>query len=205
MERLELSDAGKAVQNIKDIDILECSEQDIFEVMKSHLLKAFDNETTFDMRQLEQMELLIDECGVDIAKEKDGNFYPLIKLAIAIRDGYYDTNEQVFKIYPTRDAKFEAKFSPFTCSLDKFGENTRGIYSGSDKNLTTAWRQIMMQAFPMWEEKFKKYLLAIKAEKVRKVEEQTSTRIGRIKREHQLIIDRAEEDYKSELATVGLE
>ena len=205
MEKLEFSDAGKAIQNARGIDILECSEQGIFEVMKSHLLKAFDTETTFDMRQLDQMELLIDECGVDIEKEKDGKLYPLIKLAIAIRDGYYDTNEQVFKIYPTRDAKFEVKFTPFTCSLDKFGENTRGIYGGSDKNLTAAWRSVLMQVFPEWEERFKKYLLSIKESKVKKVEQEISTRIGRIKREHQVLIDEAEDEYKNELATIGLE
>lgn len=205
MDRREFSDFAKAAQNLQGIDILECSEQDIFDIMKQHLLKAFDRETTFDMREFEQMMLEPEKCSVGVEKEKDGELYPFIKIAIAIRDGYFDTTENKFKIYKTRDAEFEAKFTPFNCSLDKFGENTRGIYGGSDKQLTAAWRNILILTFPEWEEKFKKYLETVKNLKLKPIEEQKSTKIGRIKREHQVIVDAIEEDYKAELATVGLE
>ena len=103
MERRQLSEFGEAVANAKDVDILECSEQDIFNVMKDYLLKAFDTETTFDMRLLEQMELMENECSVGITNEKDGKLYPFVKLAIAIRDGYYDTDAKEFKLYKKRD------------------------------------------------------------------------------------------------------
>ena len=186
MERRQLSEFGKAVENVKDIDILECSEQDIFNVMKEHLLKAFDRETTFDMRLLEQMELLENECGVGITNEKDGNLYPFIKLAIAIRDGYYDTEAKEFRLYKKRDAEFEVMFTPFNCKLDKLGENTHGIYGGSDKNLTTAWRHIMMQVFPKWEEKFKAYLEKIKSAKIGETERDAQSKIERLNKENNL-------------------
>ena len=151
MERRQLSEFGEAVENAKDVDILQCSEQDIFNVMKEHLLKAFDRETTFDMRLLEQMELMEKECSVGIINEKDGKLYPFVKLAIAIRDGFYDSVEKQFKLYKKRDAEFEVMFTPFNCKLDKLGENTHGIYGGSDKELTAAWRHVMMQVFPKWD------------------------------------------------------
>jgi len=205
MERRQLSEFGEAVQNIKDIDILECSEQDVFGVMKEHLLKAFDRETTFDMRLLEQMELMEQECSVGITNEKDGKIYPFIKLAIAIRDGYFDDVEKQFKLYKKRDAEFEVRFTPFNCNLDKLGENTHGIYGGSDKELTAAWRHVMMQVFPKWEEKFKAYLEAIKASKIGVIEKDAQAKIDRLNREKKVVCDKAEEEYKAELASVGLE
>lgn len=205
MERRQLSEFGEAVENIKGIDILECSEQDIFNVMKDYLLKAFDTETTFDMRLLEQMELMENECSVGITNEKDGKLYPYIKLAIAIRDGYYDTGVKEFKLYEKRDAEFEAMFTPFNCSIDKLNENTHGIYGGSNKMLTAAWRKIMMQVFPKWEDKFKAYLEAVKTSKIGVIERDAQVKVDRLNREKQLVCDKAEEEYKAELKSIGLE
>ena len=205
MERRQLSEFGEAVANAKDVDILECSEQDIFNVMKDYLLKAFDTETTFDMRLLEQMELMPNQCSVGITNEKDGKLYPFVKLAIAIRDGYYDTDAKEFKLYKKRDAEFEAMFTPFNCTLEKLNENTHGIYGGSNKMLTTAWRKIMMQVFPKWEDKFKAYLETIKASKIGVIERDAQVKVDRLNREKKLICDKAEEEYKAELKSIGLE
>ncbi|MBE5756134.1 MAG: hypothetical protein E7341_05640 [Clostridiales bacterium] len=204
-EMRQLSEFGEAIENAQGIDIWECSSVDIFEIMKEHLLKAFDKETTFDMRLLEQMELMTKECSVGITNEKDGNIYPFTKLAIAIRDGYYDTDAEEFKLYKKRDAEFEVMFTPFNCSLDKFRQNTGGIYSGSDKELTAAWRKVLMQVFPVWEEKFKAYLERIKAAKLGKIEGDIQSKIDRLNREKKAICEKAEDEYKQELASVGLE
>ena len=157
---------SKAYENIQDIDILECPEEDIFNNMQSSLLKAFDKETTFDMRLFQQMELMRDKGSIAVNIEKDGNLYPLIKLIILIKDGYYDEKAKLFKVQEHRTAEFELSLTPFTCSLEKHGKSTGGIYSGSDKELTKAWRLIMKGAFPAWEGKFRTYLETIKNAKI---------------------------------------
>ena len=205
MERRQLSEFGEAVENAKDVDILQCSEQDIFNVMKEHLLKAFDRETTFDMRLLEQMELMEKECSVGIVNEKDGKLYPFVKLAIAIRDGFFDDVEKQFKLYKKRDAEFEVRFTPFNCNLDKLGENTHWIYGGSDKELTTAWRHIMMQVFPKWEEKFRTYLERIKNFKISEATKESEDKIKRLQRESRYACSKIEEEYSEELKSIGLE
>lgn len=157
---------GKAYENIQGIDILECSEEDIFNLMQPALLKAFDKETTFDMRLFQQMELMRDKGSIAVNIEKDGKLYPLIKLIILIKDGYYDEKAKLFKVQEHRNAEFELSLTPFTCTLEKYGKIHSGIYSGSDKELTKAWRLIMKGAFPAWEGKFRTYLETIKNAKI---------------------------------------
>lgn len=173
---------SKALENIQGIDILECREEDVFSLMLPALMKAFDKETTFDIRLLQQVNLVSDKGSVGMTTEKDGNLYPLIKLVIAIQDGYYDERAKSFKIQPHRNAEFELSLTPFTCALEKHGKSTGGIYSGSDKDLTKAWRAIMKIAFPAWEAKFRAYQQNIKSTK----------------------INQANAEYNQELSSVGL-
>ena len=204
MKRNQLCNYGEALENVKDINILECSEQDIFNVMKNALLKAFDRETTFDMRMLEQMELLEDKCDVGVVLEADNLMYPYIKLVIAITDGYYDDVQEKFKMYSKRDAEFDVLLTPFVCELDKHDERV-GVYGGSNKDLTTAWRRVLISIFPKWEEKFKEYLERIKKSKIEAAQGDSKSKIDMINRKTKAICDKAEEEYNSELATIGLE
>lgn len=204
MER-QTSEFGEAIENAKDIDILECTEQDIFNVMRDALLKAFDTETTFDMRLPEQMMLMEKEGSVGIVLEDDKKLYPFVKLAIGIRDGYFDDVEKKFKLYKKRDAEFEVLFTPFNCKLEKRGEKTGGIYSGSDKQLTAAWRKIMMSIFPKWEEKFRTYLEVIKNSKIKKATRTSEEEIKRLQRESKYLCHKAEEEYSEELKSIGLQ
>ena len=202
MERRQLSEFGEAVANAKDVDILECSEQDIFNVMKDYLLKAFDTETTFDMRLLEQMELMPNQCSVGITKEKDEKLYPFVKLAIVIRDG--DMRNGKFKINKHRDAEFEITFTPFNCTMEKYKKQT-GVYGGSDKMLTHEWRNVLRIIYgSIWDEKFKKYLEDIKSNKINRLRDQKSVKVGRIKAETEEACKRAEDEYNSELAALGM-
>ncbi len=205
MENMQKSEFGEAIENAEGIDILECSEHDIFNVMQEALLKAFDRETTFDMRMPQQMMLMEKDCSVGVMNEKDHKLYPFVKLVIGIRDGYYDDVEKVFKMYKKRDAEFEVLFTPFTCALEKHGQKTGGIYSGSDKNLTAAWRKIMMGVFPKWEEKFRVYLQTIKESKISEITNSSENEIKRLQREIRFGCHKAEEEYSEELKSVGLE
>ena len=98
------------------------------------------------------------------------------------KDGYYDEKAKLFKVQEHRNAEFELSLTPFTCSLEKHGKSTGGIYSGSDKELTKAWRLIMKEAFPAWEAKFRAYQQNIKSTK----------------------INQANAEYNQELSSVGL-
>ena len=198
------SEFSEAAYNAKDIDILECTEYDIFWVMKEALLKAFDKETTFDMRLLEQMELIDKNCIVGIVTEKDKKLYPFIQLGIGIKDGYYDEVDKQFKLYKKRDAEFDVTFTPFNCCLEKHGQKTGGIYSGSDKELTAEWRNIMKQLFPKWEEKFKAYLETVKKLKIEKAQKDSQIKIEVLEKESANACKKAEEEYLEGLKSIGL-
>lgn len=205
MENKQRSEFSEAAYNAKDIDILECTEQDIFWVMKDALLKAFDTETTFDMRLLEQMELIDKNCIVGIITEKDKKLYPFVQLGIGIKDGYYDEADKQFKIYKKRDAEFDVTFTPFNCCLEKHGQKTGGIYSGSDKELTAAWRKIMMGVFPKWEEKFRVYLETVKNLKIERVQNDSQAKMEQLQRESKHACSKADEEYLEGLKSIGLE
>ena len=170
MANKQISKFCEALENIDGIDILECKEEDIFSLMQPSLLNAFDKETTFDMRKIEQIELLQGQSSVGTTTEKDGKIYPFINLVVTVKDGYFDPKTQQFNIFKTievvRDSIFDVTFTPFTCSLEKHSAAKNGFYSGSDKELTKAWRAIMKEVFPAWESKFRSYLETIKTSKI---------------------------------------
>lgn len=202
MEERQQSEFAEALENAKEIDILQCTEGDLFEIMSHDLLKAFDKETTFDMRLLDQMELVEKDGSVGILTEKDGKLYPFVKIAVVIRDG--DMRNGKFKISKNRDAEFEITFTPFNCTMEKYKKQT-GVYGGSDKMLTQEWRAVLRMVYGgIWEDKFKKYLEDIKAIKVGKINSEKSTRVGRITAESEEMLKKAEEEYNSELASAGL-
>ena len=143
--------------NIADMDLMW-----LFNQMSPTLMKAFDNETSYDMRVREQMVLDLDHSSYDLVRGKDGELYPKIIMNVIIKD--YDW--MLRQVIENSAVHFECSFTPFTCSLDR-DICTHGIYSGYDKELTSHWRKILNYTYPeIWAKSFKKYVERIKKLKI---------------------------------------
>lgn len=148
-------------------ELIRFDGENILSLLKKPLLKAFDSETTFDMRMESQMELL--GGGYFVQREKDGNFYTFTKLRIRIYD--YDIQRNCPDL--RRSAEFYLTLSPFNCSLS--GVNEKGIadgsvYGGYDKQLTREWRSILRRLYSNWKELFDTYCSDVRAIQLAKAE-----------------------------------
>ncbi len=143
---------------VQDYNIADLDLEWIFNEMADTLLKAFDSETSYDMRIREQMKLDIDHSSYDIVMGKDNEWYPKIIMSIVIKD--YDW--MLRKVEENTAVWFECSFTPFTCSLDR-DISPRGIYNGYDRELTIAWRKILNKLYPeVWKNSFEKYIKRVK-------------------------------------------
>lgn len=193
----------EAMKNIQNFNFLKYQEDYLFETLKPELLKAFDKVTTYDMRNFDQMELLSDKCYAGVGKEKDGELYPHLVLAIKIRDGFYNTEDKKFVVYNGGGTTFGLKLTPFNCMLDKLEDPTYGIYSGADQELTIKWRRVLNCSFFNWIDGFKAYLGKIKGAKVSEIEKSANERIAEVRRQKKNGCNNAEKEYNAELETLG--
>ena len=199
MNRQDYITAHEVMKNIENFNFLKFDESYLFETLKPELLKAFDKVTTIDMRSLDQMELLCDECSVGVVREKDDCLYPYICLAIKVKYGYYDANAKQFRISEMGGANFGVRLTPFNCMLDKLNDPTYGIYSGADQELTKKWRRVLNVSFFKWIDGFKAYLEKIKEAKVSEIEKNADERIAEVCRHKKQVCNKAEEEYNAEL------
>ena len=155
--------SAEALENVKGFDFTILSFYEVYCRMERALFTAFDKVTTFDMRSLGQVKLLMDECRIVLVREKDLKVYPAYILALEICD--WDAKLQCEDVW--RKAKFELKISPFNCCLDKAGETT-GVYSECDAYITNIWKKFLKNRYPNWEQGLKRYAIDSRDIKVEK-------------------------------------
>lgn len=195
----------EAMKNVQDFNFMNYSYNSWFESLKVELFKAFDEVTTIDMRSYDQMELLMDESYVGVVTEKDGRLYPYMCLAIKVKYGYYDANSKKFRISEAGGARFGVKLTPFNCMLDKLGENTGGIYSGADEQLTMKWRHILNSSNSRWEDGFRAYLDKIKGDKLLSIKEMMGVKFKQLNEEKNAMTKKTEDEYTTELEAISIE
>ncbi|MFQ6752470.1 MAG: hypothetical protein ACLRFL_02790 [Clostridia bacterium] len=143
---------------VQDYNIVDLDLEWIFNEMSDTLLKAFDSETSYDMRTREQMELDLEHSSYDLIKGKDNEWYPKIIMNIIIKD--YDW--MLRRVIENSAVHFELSLTPFTCGLDR-DISPRGIYNGYDGELTIAWRKMLNKLYPeVWKDSFEKYIKRVK-------------------------------------------
>ena len=161
---LEVKGMSKLSDLVQDYNIVDINLECIFNEMSDTLLKAFDSETSYDMRTRDQMKLDLEHSSYNLVMGKDGEWYPKIIMSIVIKD--YDW--LLRQVKEDTSVWFECSFTPFTCSLDR-DISPRGIYNGYDRELTIAWRKILNKLYPIiWKESFKKYVNRVKELKLLK-------------------------------------
>ena len=182
---MKMVDAKKyceAFDNIENFYFTKMDYGEIFDIMREILLKAFDSVTTFDMRLIEQIQLDLEDCYIGLVDENDYRTYPAVVLSLEVFDWDYVNNCKD----PWRVSNFQLMLTPFRCGIDK-PEQAYGIYSGYDKELTKAWRKILKDKYPEYEQGLKRYAIDAR-----------DAKIEQAKREYEAIRDKADEEYNEE-------
>ena len=182
MEIVDPIKYAEAFKNVENFNFTRMSYKEIFDEMRQMLVYAFDDVTVFDMRRMSQIQLILDDCYIGLADEKDLKTYPAIVLGLEICD--WDIRNNCKDTW--RKSNFQLKLTPFRCCLDKAKETT-GVYGGYDKDLTRLWRTILKDKYPEYEQGLKRYAIEVR-----------DLKIEQAKREYEAICNKADEEYNEE-------
>lgn len=178
---------NETIKKVEEYSFIDLSYKEIFDEMKHILAKALD---AYNWRENCKFELDFEDCYIGIIEEKDCNGYPVIVLGMDICDWEPEGSCKEIQLRP----HYQLKLTPFNCYLEKTNALTchgapPNDCSAYDKELTTFWRTILKEKFPVWEPAFKQYIENIRDLKTNKAQRD---------------IERANKEYQEELDSINL-